>query len=282
MPPFKQLLLVGTFSALVIGSAQAATGDDLSTQLAEARQEGSIWTALALNRHLSAFKIGVKVEHGDARLTGTVENQVDRDLAEQIALSIEGVDKVDNQLTVNADALPADADTPQTAAEPTLAQRLDDATLTATVKSRLLWNAASEALDIEVDSHNGVVTLKGHVQQAEAKDMAGNVAASTEGVKSLNNLITLSATPSTVDQAKAGADQAGAALSDAWVISKVKASLLTNRNLDGQNIKVSGKDGLITLSGVVASDAEKTEAVDVARAIRGVHGVDADLLKVAH
>src|SRR5213079_2786241 len=88
-------------------SAEAAQGD-LQAQLTQARQEGSIWTAFALNRHLSPFNIGVKVEQGTAILTGKVENQVDKDLATQIAGDTQGISKVDNQMEID----------PQVAAEP--------------------------------------------------------------------------------------------------------------------------------------------------------------------
>jgi predicted xylose isomerase-like sugar epimerase len=66
-----------------------------------ARQEGSIWTALALNRHLNPFTIEVDVENASAKITGTVETSVVHDLAEQIALGIDGVNKVDNQLQLD-------------------------------------------------------------------------------------------------------------------------------------------------------------------------------------
>ena len=70
-------LALATATAGMIGlapfSAFAAEGD-MSRELSEARQEGSVWTAFALNRHLNPFAIEVDVEHGTATITGTVEN----------------------------------------------------------------------------------------------------------------------------------------------------------------------------------------------------------------
>jgi hypothetical protein len=43
----------------------------------------------------------VDVENASAKITGTVETSVVRDLAEQIALGIDGVNKVDNQLQLD-------------------------------------------------------------------------------------------------------------------------------------------------------------------------------------
>ena len=278
MQPLKKIALAMAAASL-IGitpiAAQAAQGD-LQTQLAQARQEGSIWTAFALNRHLSPFNIGVKVEQGTAVLTGKVENQVDKDLATQIASDSQGINKVDNQLQID----------PQVAAEPgtkaNMAQRFDDATLTATIKSKLLWNSVTEGLNIEVAAAQGVVTLKGQAKDADAKQLAGSLASNTDGVTEVNNLISVSArdTQAIKEQNEAQANSVREEFSDAWITSKVKSSLIYSRNLDGLNIKVDTKSGVVSLDGVVANYAEKELAVEIARNIRGVKGVDADTLRV--
>ncbi|MEE4731392.1 BON domain-containing protein [Pseudomonas alliivorans] len=275
MHSLKKIALI-TATAVVLGSGPllAQAQGDLPTQLAEARQEGSIWTAFALNKHLSPFKIDVDVAQGTATLKGKVENEVDRELAERIALDIKGIDKVDNQLEIDA----AVASEPGTKAN--MAQRFEDATLVATVKSKLLWSSVTEALNIDVDSKDGVVTLKGRAQSPEAKELAGSLASNTDGVVSVNNLISLSAADSIAAKTQPQNLNPVEQLSDAWVTSKVKSSLIYSRNLDGLNIKVDTKDGLVTLNGVVANFAEKELAVEIARNIRGVKGVNADALKV--
>lgn len=255
-------------------AAYAAEGDT-SRELSEARQEGSIWTAIALNRHLNPFPIDVDVENGSAKLTGTVETAVERDLAEQIALGIDGVTKVDNQLTLD----PAFA--PKASTQPSLAQRFDDATLAATVKSKLLWNSNTEGLDIKVNAANGTVSLTGTAQSAEAKELAGRLAANTDGVREVNNQLSVSASDSTAAKAQNAADDAGAAISDAWITSKVKSSFIYSRNLDGLGISVDTQKGVVSLSGNVLSNAEKQLAIETARNIRGVRSVNADALNVA-
>lgn len=255
-------------------AAYAAEGDT-SRELSEARQEGSIWTAIALNRHLNPFPIDVDVENGSAKLTGTVETAVERDLAEQIALGIDGVTKVDNQLTLD----PAFA--PKASTQPSLAQRFDDATLAATVKSKLLWNSNTEGLDIKVNAVNGTVSLTGSAQSAEAKELAGRLAANTDGVREVNNQLSVSATDSTAAKAQNAADDAGLAISDAWITSKVKSSFIYSRNLDGLGISVDTQKGVVSLSGNVLSNAEKQLAIETARNIRGVRSVNADALNVA-
>ncbi len=270
-------LALATATAGLIGlapfAAYAAEGD-ASRELSEARQEGSIWTAFALNRHLNPFTIDVDVENGSAKLTGKVETDVERDLAEQIALGIEGVKKVDNQLTLDP-AFEAKAST-----EPNLSQRFDDATLVATVKSKLLWNSNTEGLDINVNADNGKVSLTGNAQTAEAKELAGRLAANTDGVRAVNNQLSVSATDSTAAKAQNAADDTAAVISDAWITSKVKSSFIYSRNLDGLDISVDTQKGMVSLSGTVLSNAEKQLAIETARNIRGVRGVDADALRI--
>ena len=271
-------LALATATAGLIGlvpfSAFAADGDT-SRQLSEARQEGSIWTTFALNRHLNPFTIDVDVENGSAKLTGNVETAVERDLAEQLALGIEGVTKVDNQLKVDPNV------ESQVSSKPTMAQRFDDATTVATVKSKLLWNSNTEGLDIKVQADNGNLTLSGDAQSQAAKDLAGSLASNTDGVRKVDNQIRVSGDATAAAKTQNAADDAGQAISDVWITSKVKSSFIYSRNLDGLDISVTTKDGQVSLGGSVSSSAQKQLAVETARNIRGVRGVNADAMKVA-
>ncbi|MNJ19879.1 Osmotically-inducible protein Y precursor [compost metagenome] len=273
MPVPHPVLVAATVLLLLSVAASAAEPQPPARQ--EARLEGALQTALALNRLLNPFKIEVEVQAGTARLQGQVENDVERQLAEQVALATRGIDKVQNDLQVNADLVE------QPLERRAYAQRLEDATLASIIRARLLWSTRTQASPIEVQSREGVVTLRGQVNSAEAKELAGVLAGSTEGVFLVNNLISLSA----ADMARLREEQqevrSDPQLSDAWINNKVQTSFMYSRNLDGPNIKVATQDGVVRLSGEVVSDEQKTIAVEVARQIRGVRGVDADMLKVA-
>ena len=274
----KLAIATATVGALALSpiAAHAADGD-LSRQLTEARQEGSVWTAFALNRHLSPFSIDVEIENGIATLTGEVESEVDRDLAEQVALGVDGVREVDNQLQVAGEGVERSADDGEGRAFST---RFNDATTTATVKSKLLWNRNTEGLDINVTTRDGVVTLEGRTDSEASSELAERLARNTDGVRQVDNKLSVSAEGGTADRARAQANQAGGAISDAWITSKVKSSFLFSSNLDGLDISVETKNGQVTLSGQVANDAEKSLAVETAENIRGVRGVNADALRV--
>ncbi len=76
-------------------------------------------------------------------------------------------------------------------------------------------------------------------------------------------------------------DQAGEAVSDTWITSKVKSTLLADTALSGMDIKVETNKGVVALSGVVATDAERDLAIAKTAEIKGVTAVAADGLKAA-
>ena len=70
--------------------------------------------------------------------------------------------------------------------------KVDDATITAKVKTALVGEPGlKEALRINVDTANGVVTLSGAVDSPMKVDRATQVAQAIEGVKSVDNRLTV-------------------------------------------------------------------------------------------
>lgn len=61
----------------------------------------------------------------------------------------------------------------------------------------------------------------------------------------------------------------------------MKSTLLAEDATPGMDIEVETKNGVVSLSGTVATEAEKEAAVAKARQIKGVTDVSADGLKVA-
>jgi len=105
---FKQLRTLALVSAIaltlvsVTGSAFAATAQEITN----ARQESQISTSYALSPYLRAHDITVTVDNGHATLTGKVDEDVNKELAKQIALGVSGIKEVDNQLVVMGDYTP--------------------------------------------------------------------------------------------------------------------------------------------------------------------------------
>lgn len=71
--------------------------------------------------------------------------------------------------------------------------------------------------------------------------------------------------------------EAGEAITDAWITTKVKADLLATEDVSGTEIDVDTMDGVVTLTGTVKSQAEADKAEAVAGKIEGVTRVDSQL-----
>ncbi len=73
----------------------------------------------------------------------------------------------------------------------TAGETIDDATLTATVKSKLVADKATNVLRIDVDTNRGTVYLNGIVETADQRARAEEIARRVDGVKGVvNNLQT--------------------------------------------------------------------------------------------
>lgn len=86
------------------------------------------------------------------------------------------------------------------------------------------------------------------------------------------------ATPDNNNETKTDSEQP---VTDAWITTKVKTELGITEDVTAMEIDVDTKDGMVTLSGVVDSDAEKQKAVAAAKSVKGVRSVDASGLKAS-
>lgn len=72
-------------------------------------------------------------------------------------------------------------------------QILDDGTITARIKAKLVRSKYIDAVKVDVDTYEGVVTLNGRVASYVAREQAEALSAETAGVKAVvNNLEVIS------------------------------------------------------------------------------------------
>ena len=69
----------------------------------------------------------------------------------------------------------------------TAGQYIDDRTITATVKAKLVTDRASNLTRVDVDTTNQVVSLNGVVQTPDQKQRAEELAMQVSGVRRVNN-----------------------------------------------------------------------------------------------
>lgn len=170
-------------------------------------------------------------------------------------------------------------------------QTIDDATITAGIKTRLMENADTKAFDINVTTRNGAVTLEGGADTELAKSVATRIASTTEGVRSVDNRIVVAPegslarreanTATLSGEARAGAAELADQSKDAWLTTKVKSKLLAEGDVDGTRINVETRNEVVHLSGVIESQEMKALAIRLAESTEGVRSVDAKQLKVA-
>jgi hyperosmotically inducible protein len=145
-----------------------------------------------------------------------------------------------------------------------------DAGISTAVKTKLAADDTVKAYQIDVDTERKVVTLTGTVDTAMAKSRAVEIARNTEGVASVTDNIVVSATASA---APTMPDAAPAGFSDAGITTSLKTRLLADTTVGGLRIDVDTRDGVVTLSGDVKSQAEKEQALKLARETDGVKSV---------
>lgn len=263
----RKLLLAASI-AMALGTTGGMAAAE-SQSFTDTRQETQIWTTYALNPHLRANLLNVSVRNGKATLSGNVTEDVNKDLAQEIALGVSGIKSVDNQIVVKADYVP-----PKPAPGRSYGVIVDDAMTTAAVKSNLLGSKQTDGMAIQVRTRSGEVTLTGNADSQEDKDSAGRLAMNTNGVVLLDNqLVVDSLKPAPVDSGRSTAKEAGSEVADSWITAKVKSTLMYSSNVNGSVISVSTNSGIVTLSGLVDSGAERDLAIELAQDVRGVKSV---------
>jgi hyperosmotically inducible protein len=273
--PIKNLILASGLTVAVVQFSDMTQADTLSQDMTEFSQSVQISTAYALSPFLRIHGLHVSVEGDKATLIGKVEGEVNKELAKQIALGVTGINEVDSQITLDYDNTAKDALTGRSFGE-----MVDDATISATVKSKLLWSKFAEGLKIDVDTDSGMVTLKGNADSDVNKELAGSLAMNTKGVVALDNQLKINIDkPSVIDKTIKTMNTAGQSISDSWITTKVKSTLMYSGNVNGSQISVTSNKGEVSLSGVVSSDAERALAIKISENVRGVQSVNAKDLK---
>jgi osmotically-inducible protein OsmY len=187
----KALVTTTTAIFLAVFAALAGANESFEGASRDAWITGKIEAVYTLNRHLNPFAINTDVENGVVLITGSVESDIDRDLAEELAKGIEGVTEVNNELTVDPENAGQAGDAEGSSSQGRdFGTWVDDVTTTAAVKSRLIANENIEGLRIDVSTDRNVVTLNGHVSSAEQSDLAEEIASNTNDVAEVkNNLV---------------------------------------------------------------------------------------------
>ncbi|HLO20628.1 MAG TPA: BON domain-containing protein [Sphingomicrobium sp.] len=187
----KHLAMCALLATLSLAAVQAFAADS-SQPAKDSFITGKLEATYLFNRHLSGSTIHTETTNGVVHLTGTVDSDIDRDLAGQIAKGAQGVTSVKNDLVVKAGSSQAGTKSSKSSGTgESFGQYVDDATTTAMVKTKLLADPNVKGLKISVETTGDVVTLTGKVGSAEQKQLAEKLAKNTGDVKSVKNQLVI-------------------------------------------------------------------------------------------
>jgi len=146
---------------------------------------------------------------------------------------------------------------------PVHASKMDDQIVSSAKKSYVFKNYLKDD-DIKIESKDGAVTLTGTVSQESHKTLARETVAGLRGVKTVDNRLEVKGESPAVN-------------SDAWLITKVKTTLLFHRSVSA-GTTVDVKNGIVTLRGDAASQAEKDLTTEYAKDVDGVKDVKNEMV----
>jgi osmotically-inducible protein OsmY len=270
MNPKTSILLVGALMLLLLPGTALAAEDPKPETVSDLWLKARIVTAYTLNEHLNPFKLDVEVKNGVAQLGGTVDSPVERDLAVEIAKGVEGITEVKEDIRIEPGAMAEER------TESPFFRTVEDATVTAKVKSKLLWNRNTHGMDIDVSTENGVVTLNGKVASDAQGDLAAQLARNTTGVERVKRELIVA--PETKNgKIKKNLATMEAKATDAWITTRVKSLLLFSRETEGAEIEVSTTGKVVTLKGTVTSKEQQDQILKMVGDTVGVKNVRSQL-----
>lgn len=158
-------------------------------------------------------------------------------------------------------------------------EQLADSWLTTKIQAQYFADDDIKARNINVRTRDAIVTLSGHVDTPAQRDLALQIAKTTDGVREVKDQLTL----------RGGAAEQGAVatggtappspdvrqtIDDAQVTARVQSKFFIDERVKGLHIDVDTRNGVVTLSGQVGTEDERAQALLLARTTEGVERVE--------
>ena len=238
-------------SATVVAAIIVGLGACVSVHATETddRVESSFKKTYVYKTYLKDEHIKISSKNGVVTLSGMVENETHKPMAQDVAEALPGVKSVDNRIQGEHPA------------------ENSDTWIGMKVKSALLYHRNVSGTKTEVFVKDGVVTLKGEAATQAQKELTTEYAKDVAGVKDVSNEMTVSSAPVKV------AETMGENIDDASITAQVKATLLSHRSTGVLRTKVATKDGVVTLMGQARNAAEKDLVTKLVGDVNGVKSV---------
>ena len=179
-------LVVATWSAsLAFAAPQSSVAQKPSDSVLKDRIEYRLETSPIVD----TYDLKVKVDAGSVWLTGTVATAAQKAEAARLA-KIDGITTVQNDVVVDKDVDRSLADRAKAGMTKT-GEAITDGWITTKVKWFFVGEDLLKGSDINVDTNNHVVTLKGTVTSNAGRDRAIALAKRTSGVQRVVDQLTV-------------------------------------------------------------------------------------------
>ena len=161
---------------------QLATKAEVAAENADTWIGRKVKLALLFHRNVNVGKTAVDVKDGVVTLNGEASSMAQKELTTEYATDVEGVKAVKNEMTVAAIPEPAVR---------TTGEVMDDASITAQVKTALFTHRSTSSVKTKVDTRDGTVFLTGIARNAAEKSLVSKLVADIKGVTSVKNEMTV-------------------------------------------------------------------------------------------
>ena len=242
-------LVVATGALLIVCTPLHASDTD-------DRIESSVKKSYVFKTYLKDDSIKTESKQGVVTLTGTVSESSHKSLAQDTVEGLPGVQSVNNQLTVRGESSKGES-----------SKEHSDGWVGLKVKTALLFHRNVRATKTDVNVKDGIVTLSGEAVNSAQKELTGEYAADVEGVKAVNNEMTVASS------AVQPEETIGERIDDASITAQVKASLLSHHSTSALKTKVTTTDGAVTVGGIAKNAAEKSLVSKIVTDVNGVTSV---------
>ena len=158
---------------MVTGVQPAPASDDWITM--------KVNSTLAFHKNVSVMGTDVHTSGGVVTLSGSAHSDAERALAGEYAKDVEGVVDVRNDMTVHEGARPHE----------TMGENIDDSSITAQIKTTLLFHKSVRTLATKVITKNGNVSLHGEARTEAEREKVTRLAEDIKGVKHVSNHMTV-------------------------------------------------------------------------------------------
>jgi osmotically-inducible protein OsmY len=200
------------------------------------------------------------------------------------------------QANRGAEVQPAHSASPwsgQASSTASIPQDVKDGWITTKIQARYFADANVKGQQIYVSTANGVVTLRGSVENDCIRATALQLARNTGAVAGVHDRLTISPEPdsgsgkhsepvvgqsaptqriSDIAESEIGSDTASA-----WATTRILSAYFLDPLVKRCMIEVHTNNGVVTLRGTVMTPEQRDEAASIARGIEGVRGVDSRL-----